>query len=195
MNHYISYRSLADLANLVLFYVSKLYSPDFFDWEAYQNDRCEAIAHGSKLHSQKEFEPDVFRFHGKTYPLFDLWGLSCEHLLNNPDNKVMSQWDVRWIIWLFVAIAMYALLAVAVNLFSIRFVVTRLMRRDRFKDSNKWFLEKRSYIILAGSIITFGVIMAIFKTGMLTSSNFVKMSASMLLELSWSERTRQSCLS
>ncbi|WP_288152096.1 mechanosensitive ion channel domain-containing protein [uncultured Prevotella sp.] len=103
----------------------------------------------------------------------------------NPDNKVMSQWDVRWIIWLFVAIAMYALLAVAVNLFSIRFVVTRLMRRDRFKDSNKWFLEKRSYIILAGSIITFGVIMAIFKTGMLTSSNFVKMSASMLLELSW----------
>lgn len=93
-----AYNSMFDFKKAIPFtelYVSKLYSQDFFEWEAYQNERCEAIAHGSKPHSQKEFEPDVFRFHGKTYPLFDLWGLSCEHLLNNPDYKQMC-YDNEW---------------------------------------------------------------------------------------------------
>ena len=93
-----AYNSMFDFKKALPFtelYVSKLYSPDFFEWETYQNDRCEAIAHGSKPHSQKEFEPDVFRFHGKTYPLFDLWGLSCEHLLNNPEYKQMC-YDNEW---------------------------------------------------------------------------------------------------
>ena len=103
----------------------------------------------------------------------------------DPDSKVASQWDVKWIIWLFLAIALYALLAVAFNYLSIKYLVTKLMTMDRFKQQNKWFLEKRSYIILAGSIITFGIIMAILKTGMITSSNFVKMAANLLLEFSW----------
>lgn len=103
----------------------------------------------------------------------------------DPQSKVASQWDVRWIIWLFLAIAIYALIAVGFNFLSIRYVVTRVMQKDRFKSHNKWFLEKRAYIILAGSIITFGIIMAILKTGFIIDSNFVEMAANLFLEFSW----------
>ena len=103
----------------------------------------------------------------------------------DPQSKVASQWDVRWIIWLFLAIAIYALIAVGFNFLNIRFVVTRVMQKDRFKSHNKWFLEKRAYIILAGSIITFAIIMAILKTGLIIDSNFVKMAANLFLEFSW----------
>lgn len=85
-----AYNSMFDFKKAIPFtelYVSKLYSPDFFQWEAFQNDRCEAIADGSKCQSRKEFEPDVFRFRGNNYALFDLWGLSCEHLLNTQEYK------------------------------------------------------------------------------------------------------------
>lgn len=103
----------------------------------------------------------------------------------DPQSKVSSQWDIRWIIWLFTALAIYALLAIGFNVLSIRYVVTKVMQKDRFKSHNKWFLEKRSYIILAGSIITFGIIMAVLKTGIIINSNFVKMAANLFLEFSW----------
>lgn len=100
-------------------------------------------------------------------------------------NVVKTQWDVRWIIWLFLAIALYGLIAVALNYISIRYVVGKVMTHERFKDKNKWFLEKRTYLILAGSIITFGVIMAVLRTGIITNSDFVQMAANLLLEFSW----------
>lgn len=93
-----AYNSMFDYKKAIPFtelYVSKLYSQDFFEWEQFQNERCEQLAHGSKPHSQKEFEPNVFRFRGKCYELFDLWGLSCEHLLNNTDYKQMCH-DNEW---------------------------------------------------------------------------------------------------
>ena len=68
-------------------YISKLYSPDYYEWEATQNAIMDSIAHGLKQESNRTFEPDVFRFNGKAYKLFDLWGLSCEHLINNPEYK------------------------------------------------------------------------------------------------------------
>lgn len=92
-----AYNSMFDFKKALPFtelYVSKLYSQDFFEWEAYQNEKCEQLAHGYKP-SSKEFEPDVFRFRGKVYPLFDLWGLSCEHLLNNQEYKTMCH-DNEW---------------------------------------------------------------------------------------------------
>ena len=102
-----------------------------------------------------------------------------------PETKINSEWDVRWIIWLFMAIGLYGLIAVAVNYLNVRFVVTKVMENKRFRDRNSTFLEKRSYIILASSVITFGVIMALLRTGFFTSSSFVTMAANLLLELSW----------
>lgn len=93
-----AYNSMFDFKKALPFtelYVSKLYSPDFFEWEQFQNQRCEYLANGFKPKSEKEFEPTVFRFRGKCYELFDLWGLSCEHLLNNPEYKQMCH-DFGW---------------------------------------------------------------------------------------------------
>ena len=92
-----AYNSMFDFKKALPFtelYVSKLYSPDFFEWEQFQNERCEQLAHGYKP-SAKEFDPEIFKFRKKDYPLFDLWGLSCEHLLNNPEYKQMCH-DNDW---------------------------------------------------------------------------------------------------
>ena len=85
-----AFNSMFDFKKAIPFtelYISKLYSPDFYEWEAEQTTYCKEIAKGFKFKNERTFEPDVFRFHNKTYPLFDLWGLSCEHLLNNPEYK------------------------------------------------------------------------------------------------------------
>lgn len=37
------------------------------------------------------FNPEVFWFRGKSFPLFCLWGLSCRHLLNNDEYKTLCQ--------------------------------------------------------------------------------------------------------
>ena len=69
-------------------YINQLYSPTFHDWLRNQNQICERIANGFGSSSSKEFDPDVFRFRGKVYPLFDLWGLSCKYIMDNDDYKV-----------------------------------------------------------------------------------------------------------
>ena len=40
----------------------------------------------------------MFRFRGKIYPMFDLWGLSCEYLLNNDEYKkacLLNGWQTE----------------------------------------------------------------------------------------------------
>lgn len=94
-----AYNSMFDFKKAIPFtnlYVNKLFSPDYFKWEEAQNSRCEEIANGKKPAKEREFENDVFRFNGKTYSLFDLWGLSCEHLLNNDeyrDTCIKNKWQ------------------------------------------------------------------------------------------------------
>ena len=93
-----AYNSMFDFKKAIPFtdlYISELYSPDYFQWYEFQKSRCDEIAEGAKPRGQKEFEPTVFRFHGKEYPLFDLWGLSCEHLLNTPEYK-QACYDNGW---------------------------------------------------------------------------------------------------
>ena len=85
-----AYNSMFDFKKAIPFtelYVNKLYSADFHNWLAWQENTCQWIADGGKLESVENFEETIFRFRGKTYPLFDIWGLSCEHLLNCDDYK------------------------------------------------------------------------------------------------------------
>lgn len=92
-----AYNSMFDFKKAIPFtelYISKLYSPDFYDWEKMQNGICDRLAVGHKFNS-KGFDGDSFLFRGKSYPLFDLWGMSCEHLLNNDDYKQMCV-DYGW---------------------------------------------------------------------------------------------------
>lgn len=87
-----AYNSMFDFKKAIPFtelYISKLYSENFYEWERAQEKSCENIANNSRRGSTKEFEPEIFRFRGKEYPLFDLWGMSCEHLLNCDEYREM----------------------------------------------------------------------------------------------------------
>ena len=44
------------------------------------------------------FDETIFRFRGKEYALFDLWGLSCEYLLDNDEYKkacILNGWQTE----------------------------------------------------------------------------------------------------
>lgn len=93
-----AYNSMFDFKKAIPFtelYIKMLYSPNFYDWERTQNEICENIANGSKRDSNRAFDSEIFRFRGESFPLFDLWGLSCEHLLNNDEYKGMCR-DNGW---------------------------------------------------------------------------------------------------
>ena len=93
-----AYNSMFDYKKAIPFtelYISQLYSPNFHDWLRWQSKSCEWLAEGGKATGQQTFEESVFRFRGKAYPLFDLWGLSCQHILNCDEYKQMCV-DNNW---------------------------------------------------------------------------------------------------
>ena len=87
-----AYNSMFDYKKAIPFtdlYISKLYSPDFHDWLDYQNKKLPWLAMGHRSENPNGFDETIFRFRGKEYPLFDLWGLSCRHILNCDEYKNM----------------------------------------------------------------------------------------------------------
>ena len=87
-----AYNSMFDYKKAIPFtdlYISKLYSPDFHDWLNFQNKKLPWLARGHKNENPNGFDETIFRFRGKEYPLFDLWGLSCRHILNCDEYKNM----------------------------------------------------------------------------------------------------------
>ena len=93
-----AYNSMFDFKKAIPFtelYIKMLYSPEFYEWEKMQNELCERIANGYTKPNTREFERTIFRFRGKAYDLFDVWGLSCEHIMNNTDYKQMCI-DNEW---------------------------------------------------------------------------------------------------
>lgn len=78
-----AFNSMFDFKKAIPFtelYINKLYSPDFYKWEEMQYQLCKNIAANRAKKNEKEFNPEVFEFRGKTYPLFDIWGMSCQHV-------------------------------------------------------------------------------------------------------------------
>lgn len=79
------YNSMFDLWKAIPFtelYIGKLYSPDYYNWEKVQRGICERLVTAPKQNEPKGRANDIFTLRGKDYPMFDLWGLSCEHLIN-----------------------------------------------------------------------------------------------------------------
>ena len=99
------------------------------------------------------------------------------------DPVVASQWDVKWIITLFSMILIYGLIAILINYLSIRFLVTKVMKTNRFEQKSHAFLAKRTCIIMLASVITFSIILIIIR--LFSPSNFVHMACSLLLEYTW----------
>ena len=94
-----AYNSIFDFKKAIPFterYIKALYSPHYYKWERRQNEICDRIASGEIQENNQTFDPENFFFREKNYPLFDLWGLSCKHLLNNDDYKkscIMNKWE------------------------------------------------------------------------------------------------------
>lgn len=87
-----AYNSMFDFKKAIPFtetYINNLYSTEFYKWLEHQNKICDYILKNGQKGNTKDFNPDAFEFRGNEYPLFDLWGLSCEYLLNNDEYKQM----------------------------------------------------------------------------------------------------------
>ena len=72
-------------------YINKLYSPDFHDWLDYQNYLIDRAANGFRnqrtASSKPADENEIFRFRGGVYPLFDIWALACEHIMDSDEYR------------------------------------------------------------------------------------------------------------
>ena len=71
-------------------YIESLYSNDFQRWEEVQEKVCDNIARGKKAGKKDgapEFDPYNFQFRNNFYPIFDIWGLACEYLLNTDEYR------------------------------------------------------------------------------------------------------------
>lgn len=100
------------------------------------------------------------------------------------DEHVHSQWDSRVIMYLFIVILFYGIIAIALNQLVMRIIVTRLMKRGMFNESvQKVFFAKRACIILATTAITFAVILNIIRIAM--DQNFLLMASNLLTEFAW----------
>jgi hypothetical protein len=87
-----AYNSMFDFKKALPFtelYINMLYSADFHKWLNWQNGICEWLARGGRTESANIFDGSLFRFRGKCLPLFDLWGLTCKHILNCDEYKQM----------------------------------------------------------------------------------------------------------
>ena len=87
-----AYNSMFDYKKAIPFtelYITQLYSPNFHEWLKWQSKSCDWLANGGRATGTQMFEERIFRFRGRAYPLFDLWGLSCEHILNCDEYKQM----------------------------------------------------------------------------------------------------------
>lgn len=100
-----------------------------------------------------------------------------------PVPGMMSQWDVRIIFILFGIIIFWGLISIFLNLFTIRIVITQLMKHGMFENRKESFMAKRPCLIMAMTVVTFAVILGIVR--MAITQNFVIMASQLLVEYSW----------
>jgi len=117
-----------------------------------------------------------------------------------PSNMVKSQWDVRWIVGLFLTLLVYGVVAFVVNFLGIRFLITWIMNRlealkagQKATDSRlsrllrnfnlQSFLAKRTCIILASSTVTLAILLLIIR--FTSEQNFLTMASNLLIEYAW----------
>lgn len=88
-----AYNSMFDYKKAIPFtdlYINQLYAPDFHEWLDEQHRICDWLVEGGKSKSEeaRDFEKEVFRYKGKIYPLFDVWGLACRYLLDDEYKRM-----------------------------------------------------------------------------------------------------------
>lgn len=104
---------------------------------------------------------------------------SVEEKYKPRKHSIMSQWDSRIIFFLFTLIFFYGAIAAGINFVSIRFVLSRSKRFD-----NKEFKAKRTCIIMAGSVVTFAIILGLLQL-LFQHQYFLIMASKLLVEFAW----------
>lgn len=85
-----AFNSMFDFCKALPFtelYINKLYSDDYYDWEKTQHRICSNIVNNLPSRRNPNFDEKSFHFRGKEYPLFDIWGMACDRLLNRVAYK------------------------------------------------------------------------------------------------------------
>lgn len=91
-------------------------------------------------------------------------------------KKLHSQWDSRMIIGLFLSILFYGIIALALNLLAIRFLMPARFRTEQF-------MLKRPCIMMATTTITFAILLGIIRSTV--NQNFLAMASNLLVEYAW----------
>ena len=84
-----AYNAMFDFKKAIPFtddYITNYYSSNWERWHNSQIESIKRIANGNKPTS-KDFDGENFNFRSKNYPLFDIWGMACEFILNSSDYK------------------------------------------------------------------------------------------------------------
>ena len=162
---------------------------EYIQYYEYSQHQLQALdAYAQKRY--EEIQSSIFANGGDNYiKILKAAPYRITHISNTlaekytPQNVVMSQWDVKWIITLFGMILIYGLIAILINYLSIRFLVTKVMKANRFEQKNHAFLAKRTCIIMLASVVTFSIVLIIIR--LFSPSNFIHMACSLLLEYTW----------
>ena len=162
---------------------------EYIQYYEYSQHQLQALdAYAQKRY--EEIQSSIFANGGDNYiKILKAAPYRITHISNTlaekytPQNVVMSQWDVKWIITLFSMILIYGLIAILINYISIRFLVTKVMKANRFEQKNHAFLAKRTCIIMLASVVTFSIVLIIIR--LFSPSNFIHMACSLLLEYTW----------
>jgi len=131
-----------------------------------------------------DIQSSIFRNGGKNYvALLSQLGTQLKETRTavaekyRPYYKVRSQWDSRIILFLLSMIVLYSLVAVGINIVSIRFLMPQ-----RFRTPS--FMAKRSCIILATSAVTLALILGLVRI-IFKDQNFVIMASGLLVQYAW----------
>ena len=162
---------------------------EYIQYYEYSQHQLQALdAYAQKRY--EEIQSSIFANSGDNYiKILKAAPYRITHISNTlaekytPQNVVMSQWDVKWIITLFSMILIYGLIAILINYLSIRFLVTKVMKANRFEQKNHAFLAKRTCIIMLASVVTFSIVLIIIR--LFSPSYFIHMACSLLLEYTW----------
>ena len=86
-----AYNSMFDFKKAIPFteeYIAHLYSADYQKWEDKQRKVVDNILDEVKWENPNEFDGLHFNFRDNDYDMCDLWGLSCNKLINEDEYKI-----------------------------------------------------------------------------------------------------------
>ncbi len=86
-----AYNAMFDFKKAIPFterYICALYSPDYQLWEEQQKQSC-ALMLTEKPKGNPNFDGENFHLRESKYPMFDIWGMACQYLINTIAYKKM----------------------------------------------------------------------------------------------------------